>query len=69
MAGAQRKAEDQSKLAVTQAWVATNLSRQKKLQSLESLLAKLPKKQKPQSRVELQAMCDALAAAWGARKD
>ena len=68
MAGARAKAEADSNASVAQGWLIASLSRAKKIPKLESLLARRIKPQQRQSRDVMQAMCDALAAAWGARK-
>lgn len=68
MAGARRRAEADHDAIVARAWLTASLGRAKKIPKLEILLARRPKVQPRQSREMLQAMCDALAAAWGARK-
>jgi hypothetical protein len=69
MAGAVMRAEAEHTSAIVQAYMAAALTRAKRLPRLETLTRRQPRKNKHQSREELQAMCDALAAAWGAQKE
>ena len=53
---------------MTAAWLGATLGRAKKIPKLERMLSRRLRPQKAQSREVMQAMCDALAAAWGAKK-
>jgi hypothetical protein len=68
MAGAARRADADGNALIAQAWLTATLSRAKRIPKLEGLLKRRLKPQARQSREEMQAMCNALAAAWGAKK-
>lgn len=68
MAGAQRRAEMAHNDAMRLAYTTAVLTRVKTMPKLEKLMVRKVKHQRRQSREELQAMCNALAIAWGAKK-
>jgi hypothetical protein len=68
MQGAARRTEREHNAAVVQAYMTAGLTRAKRMPKIETLIQRRLPKQKRQSREVLQAMCDALAAAWGAKR-
>lgn len=69
MAGAAARAEAAHTSAIVQAYMTAALTRAKRMPRLETLTRRRLRKTRTQSREELQAMCDALAGAWGAHKE
>lgn len=67
MRGAVRRNENRRNAGIADAWLTAALSRAKRMPKLERLLVRRLQPQRAQSREIMQAMCDALAAAWGAK--
>lgn len=68
MTAAARRIEREQNAGIVQAYVTAGLMRAKRMPKIETLIQRRLPKHKKQSREVLQAMCDALAAAWGAKK-
>jgi hypothetical protein len=66
MAGA---AVGRHNMAMQQAYATAALMRSKRLPDPDRLMRRRLPEPRTQSREMLQAMCDALAAAWGAKKE
>lgn len=66
MRGVQSKLETEQQRAAWLAWHVAALPRLKKFPTLEKFVTGKASKVEPQSPAILQAMCDALARAWGA---
>jgi hypothetical protein len=56
-------------MAMQQAYATAALMRSKRLPDPDRLMRRRLPEPRTQSREMLQAMCDALAAAWGAKKE
>lgn len=68
MAAAAKRAEREHNAAMVLAYTTAALMRAKRMPKIETLLQRRLPKQKQQRPEILQAMCDALAAAWGATR-
>jgi hypothetical protein len=67
MNAAAKRAERDQNMAMMQAYLTAGLMRAKRMPRFETLIKRRLPKHRRQSREVLQAMCDALAAAWGAK--
>ncbi|WPY93155.1 hypothetical protein T8T21_08440 [Limimaricola variabilis] len=68
MRGARARLTREQEGRAWQAWHAAALARVKTLPDLRRFVTGRARAAQRQSPVMLQAMCDALAAAWGAKK-